>query len=1168
MASSSIRSPDVRTRAHFETLAEPGFEVAAANLAEPAEITEDADTVASTGNQSISDTDKENSLHGLLQSLDDNKTDLAELDTLLETITDEQINSPDENGQTPLHIAASRGLGKTVERLLAAGARRSITWNDNLERQPLHYACRKGNGNIVKKLLENEADIEAKGFQGKTPLLEACWTGHLNVVKVLLAQNPSANVNAVDVDGWSPLFMAAYRGHEEVVKCLLSETHLNLDVKESIDGFSALHIAAYHGYEGIVAALLQKGADHKSQDHEKWTPLHASTKKQSLLSMKELLTLKPEKLAEILDIPENEGYTPLLSASEDGFAEGVDLLIKAGAKINARSGSKSTALIEASRWNHESTVRVLLNSTLVDVNCADENGQTALHLASMQKSDAIARLFLSREVNVYAANNDGQTPLVCAFEANGEGETTRCIAEYIGISGPDDERNEALLWAAEKSERHAIVTWILSNIDLDVDGSERHAKSKWSPIEWASYRALPRILLLLLSSSHPGFINRQMIESAKSLHKLQQAREEQAREEKLGPSTSFIKGKIVKESSGKPKAIDIQPNSAMENRNLVNDILQDPSMFQINMGSEITEHSKPSDFCKEVSREFDATIVHMYRDEERLPCLRRIRTVEEVLYGKGPKELMKQANESLKNIVEKTIKTNSAGLSKQLEFMDSSPDLVWIQLPQTNIAWMEDILIAIMEQEDYSESLQNSVWAFLRDSWVEVPDRKSRSRTMRPRVLERSQDNKRKEERGQSTETKQKSKKEKNTLSAIYVRVMPQFCFKDSADLMKMPYLCFSTQHEGDDNDQRSFDNPYTSTVMTFHQTVRQRRERLKEAYSTSAIHEFLTLDEWYYRFETEEDQAERQHRNKTQIITKSLNRRGIQTDKWRLLRVNQLWVWILDEKWLITATNDPIDDDEDTLCEGVLGHLDKLVKARGSASQPGTPKALSRLIVDYCIGCYDRRPKEQNAVSRSGGSHCNRECVSIREIFSNEINKLGRERTELIDIFGSQPGAKHSRKQRPPLTASELEETSWKSESLSCDIKDVQDELNMLKSVVNHQNAVLEKLVSRPKSDKDQELSTGYILNDLEEMDKLTSRIQSAVDAARSLQQGQEAVRQGRIFMIFTATTIIFVTPTFILVFAIRFRCGILSEDSLLDVSGHFSYIFLRLLANGGACL
>lgn len=65
------------------------------------------------------------------------------------------------------------------------------------------------------------------------------------------------------------------------------------------------------------------------------------------------------------------------------------------------------------------------------------------------------------------------------------------------------------------------------------------------------------------------------------------------------------------------------------------------------------------------------------------------------------------------------------------------------------------------------------------------------------------------------------------------------------------------------------------------------------------------------------------------------------------------------------------------------------------------------------------------------------------------------------------------------------------KAETLSCRIKDIRDELNILRSVAGYQKTIQETLAGSnvPKS----LLTSNYVVSDIKEMDIVVNRIQSA---------------------------------------------------------------------------
>src|SRR5947209_16654833 len=75
-------------------------------------------------------------------------------------------------------------------------------------------------------------------------------------------------------DGWTPLYRAAYSGHLEIVKLLVVE--FKADVNDRDDyGMTPLHLAASNGHLEVVKLLVVEfKADVHAKDRCKKTPLH------------------------------------------------------------------------------------------------------------------------------------------------------------------------------------------------------------------------------------------------------------------------------------------------------------------------------------------------------------------------------------------------------------------------------------------------------------------------------------------------------------------------------------------------------------------------------------------------------------------------------------------------------------------------------------------------------------------------------------------------------------------------------------------------------------------------------------------------------------------------------------------------------------------------------
>merc|ERR1712168_836915 len=76
--------------------------------------------------------------------------------------------SVNKNGETQLHLAATKGDVESVKRLLKLDA--DVNVKDNAQWTPLHEACCHGHYKIAKMLLRAGAEVSAEGLDGDTPL--------------------------------------------------------------------------------------------------------------------------------------------------------------------------------------------------------------------------------------------------------------------------------------------------------------------------------------------------------------------------------------------------------------------------------------------------------------------------------------------------------------------------------------------------------------------------------------------------------------------------------------------------------------------------------------------------------------------------------------------------------------------------------------------------------------------------------------------------------------------------------------------------------------------------------------------------------------------------------------------------------------------------------------
>jgi ankyrin repeat protein len=112
--------------------------------------------------------------------------DVAGVQAILEK-SPNQLNLAEDDGQTPLHLAAEHCHSNVVSLLLRKGAKINIQASD--DETPLHLAAQEGCEEVVKLLLAKGADTSAKDKQGRTPLDRARQWKQTNIVSLLLQRS-------------------------------------------------------------------------------------------------------------------------------------------------------------------------------------------------------------------------------------------------------------------------------------------------------------------------------------------------------------------------------------------------------------------------------------------------------------------------------------------------------------------------------------------------------------------------------------------------------------------------------------------------------------------------------------------------------------------------------------------------------------------------------------------------------------------------------------------------------------------------------------------------------------------------------------------------------------------------------------------------------------------
>ena len=291
---------------------------------------------------------------------------------------------------------------------------------------PYYQAIRSDDLPALRRLVASQGPNPERGGR-ETPLMEAAAFGSLDAVSLLLhaGADPAAKTNF----GITALHRAV--GDIDKVRLLLLEESVEVDALSG-DGRTPLSIAAAtSGASEAVNALLRRGAK--------------------------------------MDIVDQAGMTPLLSAALATDVDSVSLLLAAGADVNVRGATGFTPLMAAAMSGNVELAQVLLEAG-ADVNAVSDesNGQgphgpisigymTPLHFAA-QRNLEIVKLLLEAGAKVNVRDVRGMTPLMIAVSLDSvDPETIRVLLAAGADPAIESNDGESSLDWARKFNNPAIL---------------------------------------------------------------------------------------------------------------------------------------------------------------------------------------------------------------------------------------------------------------------------------------------------------------------------------------------------------------------------------------------------------------------------------------------------------------------------------------------------------------------------------------------------------------------------------------------------------------------------------------------------------------------------------------------------------------------------------------
>ncbi|HEY3852733.1 MAG TPA: quinoprotein dehydrogenase-associated putative ABC transporter substrate-binding protein [Steroidobacteraceae bacterium] len=230
------------------------------------------------------------------------------------------------------------------------------------------------------------AEMKKSLAQGANPddeLSNAIVADDMDRVRYLLRHG--AQIDFRDGEGNTPLINATRFGYADVATYLIEH---KADVKQADrTNWTPLMFAAWTDDPGLVTMLIHHGSGLEKKDADGLTPLAIASQNGKVEAAQVLVDAGADVNAPVA----KGGYTPLMLASISGSTDLADALIKHGAQVNAVNSGGVTALMIAAAGNHSGVAALLLKAG-ADINARSEDGRTALSIAQANNNEPVIRL--------------------------------------------------------------------------------------------------------------------------------------------------------------------------------------------------------------------------------------------------------------------------------------------------------------------------------------------------------------------------------------------------------------------------------------------------------------------------------------------------------------------------------------------------------------------------------------------------------------------------------------------------------------------------------------------------------------------------------------------------------------------------------------------------------
>ncbi|KAK8014933.1 hypothetical protein PG990_008229 [Apiospora arundinis] len=1020
-------------------------------------------------------------------------------------------NARGSEGRTPLHWAASLGLIQMVGLLIPMS---NLEARDDNGHTALFHAVEAQNSGkeILELLLFRGAKHTHVDRKNRTALRFAAELRKADIAKFLLKFD-----SLVLWDIISDYKPDGDDGGNIDLQAALTLIDCGANINESLGNDTLLHLAARKGCTAVLERFKKSSVVSSTQlvdqlGDEYSTPLHEATRN----GWKDTVRYLLDDMGAKIDTIDHHGWTALHTAAAHGQTDIATLLLSKGANTEALTENRFNPAYLACIGENDETAAVVLSKMAPPRIFAVENIEkvTLIRVASVRGCVQAVRHILqvaqaTDRVTTVIAELDQKCTL--AFDAimNQHEETAMALLEYgTGLQGVDKWGNNAYHFAAfygfAKVLRHLLSRDEVGRVREQL---RQPNSSGITPIQAAAvaatYTELGSVMPLLLQTEDPERVRGQNTTGWTVLHWA-------AWYGRVDLVSSVARGGghdlTTKDELGRT-ACDLAQKVTSVSLEIVEWLTPPESSVQESIPLELTQPICNEDAI-EICNSMKGRIINVYTDGDTLekPGF----SILNCLYNYGPREIM-----------------SAVAITRRRE---GHLGFRWVHLPANNKVWVKELAQMIYfdklrrmeasrqmtkpsntgeindgmekttsESSDGTDLLVASYRSFrtAMDDWLSKDAGSERARFLKPDLLMHSVE---------------------GITRPIVQLAIPFLTFTRVENYLEM--------HQVDEmlRDTAVTGPGRPSTHLKHYRQMFEYYNRGRKG----DVHLPLTLDQSYYHSVEDTD-----IRNTDQVIF----RRQTKTpqDKRFICMVDQLWLLIVNNKTIITSCSEPWNKESIDLGKEIAEHITRHKEGQTRITSVYAMVALAvvaavRKTLEWEIG--DNRERLLRQFESAIATAANREVELFDEFTSG-----------LADTDRTPGGDGMNIKEEVELLR---------------EIKDIEDELQLIMGVFRTQSELLNRTLDfleaefagqrDPKSREIMELVVSYehlMTNQFKDLEKLVRESKMVHDNVNHLldlkqkdanlseaiwarKASESATSQGRIIMVFTTVTTIFLPLTF----------------------------------------